>query len=120
MKTSKKIGSFKEFLNEQKKQKQQKINEANLEIQVDFWDTAQNDVIEDLKTQCNGDLNYDNIVFFNFSSVIAFEKEISFNFKTNFNFKSDFNFNVISIVISLLVENCLIVSVVPELCLRKI
>lgn len=58
-------------------------------------------------------------VFF-FSSVTAFEKGISFNFKTNFNFKYDFSFNVISIVISLLVENCLIVSVVPELCLRKI
>ena len=62
-------------------------------------------------------MNYDNIFF---SSVIAFEKEISFNFKTNFNFKSDFNFNVISIVISLLVENCLVVSIAPELCLRKI
>lgn len=52
--------------------------------------------------------------------MIAFEKEISVNFRTNFNFKSDFNFNVISIVISLLVENCLTVSIVPELCLKKI
>lgn len=51
--------------------------------------------------------------------MIAFEKGISFNFKTNFNFKYDFSFNVISIVISLLVENCLIVSVVPEICLGE-
>lgn len=56
---SKKIGTFKQFL---KEQNQKKINEQKLEIQCDFWDSAQVEVMQDLKDECNGILDYDVLV----------------------------------------------------------
>lgn len=56
---SKRIGTFKEFL---KQQQQKKINEAKVEIQCDFWDSAQVEVMQDLTDECNGFLDYNTLV----------------------------------------------------------
>ena len=58
---STRIGSFKDFV---RKQRKKKINEQKLEIQCDFWDAAQVEVVQDLTDQCDGCLNYDNLIKF--------------------------------------------------------
>ena len=56
---SKKIGTFKEFL---KEQRQKKINEQKLSIEIAWWDECIVEVMQDLKDECNGFLDYDTLV----------------------------------------------------------
>lgn len=58
---NKRIGSFKEFLRDQR---MQKINEEKINIECDFWDECIVEVMQDLKDECNGVLNYDTLVKF--------------------------------------------------------
>lgn len=51
MKRFMKIGSFQEYL---KKQKQKKITESNVSIEVDWWDTCIVEVLQELEDECNG------------------------------------------------------------------
>lgn len=51
----KKIDTFKEYL---KEQKQQKINESNVSIEVDWWDQCIVEVLSDLEDECNGLLDW--------------------------------------------------------------
>ena len=45
------IGTFKEYL---KEQKQQKLNESNVNIECEFWDECIAEVLQDLEESCNG------------------------------------------------------------------
>ena len=60
-KTSKRIGTFKQFL---KEQKQMKLNEERLSLEIEWWDAAQVEVMQDLADECNGFLDYDTLVKF--------------------------------------------------------
>ena len=58
---SKRIGTFKQFL---KEQKIQKLNEARLSLEIEWWDSCIVEVMQDLKDECNGFLDYDTLVKF--------------------------------------------------------
>ena len=58
---SKRIGSFKEFLRDQR---MKKINEEKINIECDFWDECIVEVMQDLKDECNGFLDYDTLLKF--------------------------------------------------------
>ena len=57
---SKRIGTFKEFL---RQQRQQKINEA-IKIECTWWDQAIIEVVQELESECNGILEWDSIINF--------------------------------------------------------
>ncbi len=48
---SKRIGTFKEFL---KKQRQKKINESQVSIEVDWWDECIVEVMQEIEKECQG------------------------------------------------------------------
>lgn len=56
---SKRIGTFKQFLNEQRVKK---INEANVNIECDWWDQAIIEVMQELETECQGFLVWETII----------------------------------------------------------
>lgn len=58
---SKRIGTFKQFLNEQR---QKKINEANVNIECDWWDSCIVEVMQELEAESNGILEWDTIISF--------------------------------------------------------
>lgn len=58
-KKSKKIGTFKQFLKEQNKQK---INEARVSLEVEWWDSCIVEVMQLLKDECAGSLDYETLV----------------------------------------------------------
>ena len=58
---SKKIGTFKQFLNEQR---QKKINEEKVNIECDWWDVCIVEVMQELETESNGLLVWDTIINF--------------------------------------------------------
>lgn len=56
---SKKIGTFKQFL---KEQRVKKINEARVSLEVDWWDECILEIEDALKASCNGILDYETLV----------------------------------------------------------
>lgn len=56
---SKKIGTFKEFL---KEQSVKKINEARVSLEVDWWDEGIVEVMQIMKDECAGSLDYETLV----------------------------------------------------------
>ena len=56
---SKKIGTFKEFL---KEQSIKKINEARVSLEVDWWDEGIVEVMQIMKDECAGSLDYETLV----------------------------------------------------------
>lgn len=56
---SKRIGSFKNFLQQQNKQR---LNEARVSLEVDWWDDCILEIEDALKASCNGILYYDALV----------------------------------------------------------
>ena len=56
---SKKIGTFKEFL---KEQSIKKINEARVSLEVDWWDSCIVEVMQLMKDECAGTLDYETLV----------------------------------------------------------
>ena len=56
---SKKIGTFKEFL---KEQSVKKINEARVSLEVDWWDSCIVEVMQIMKDECAGTLDYETLV----------------------------------------------------------
>ena len=56
---SKKIGTFKEFL---KEQSIKKINEARVSLEVDWWDSCIVEVMQIMKDECAGSLDYETLV----------------------------------------------------------
>ena len=56
---SKKIGTFKEFL---KEQSVKKINEARVYLEVDWWDSCIVEVMQIMKDECAGSLDYETLV----------------------------------------------------------
>ena len=56
---SKRIGTFKQFLNEQR---QKKINEARVSLEVDWWDSCIVEVNQILSDECGGILDYESLV----------------------------------------------------------
>ena len=56
---SKKIGTFKEFL---KEQSVKKINEARVSMEVDWWDSCIVEVMQIMKDECAGSLDYETLV----------------------------------------------------------
>ena len=58
---SKRIGTFKQFLNEQR---QRKINEARVSLEIEWWDECIVEVMQDLADECNGFLDYETLVKF--------------------------------------------------------
>ena len=56
---SKKIGTFKEFL---KEQSIKKINEARVSLEVDWWDSCIAEVMQIMKDECAGTLDYETLV----------------------------------------------------------
>ena len=56
---SKKIGTFKQFL---KEQKQRKINEERVSLEVDWWDSCIAEVMQLMKDECAGSLDYETLV----------------------------------------------------------
>ena len=56
---SKKIGTFKEFL---KEQSVKKINEARVSLEVDWWDSCIVEVMQLMKDECAGSLDYETLV----------------------------------------------------------
>ena len=56
---SKRIGTFKQFLNEQSVKK---INEARVSLEVDWWDEGIVEVMQILNDECNGILDYETLV----------------------------------------------------------
>lgn len=59
--TSKRIGSFKEFLEEQR---QKRLEENRVSISCDFWDQAIVEVLQEIENQCNGVLVWETIIKF--------------------------------------------------------
>ena len=55
-KKSKRIGTFKQFL------KEQKLNEAKVNIDCDWWDTCIQEVLDSCKESCDGILDYETLV----------------------------------------------------------
>ena len=56
---SKRIGTFKEFLNEQSVKK---INEARVSLEIDWWDSCIVEVMQIMKDECAGTLDYETLV----------------------------------------------------------
>ena len=56
---SKKIGTFKQFLHQQRVKQ---INEAKVTIEAEWWDQAINEVMQELETECLGILDWDVII----------------------------------------------------------
>ena len=56
---SKRIGTFKQFLNEQSVKK---INEARVSLEIEWWDECIVEVMQDLADECNGFLDYETLV----------------------------------------------------------
>jgi hypothetical protein len=56
---SKRIGTFKKFLSQQR---MKKINESNLSISVDFWDQAIIEVLQEIEKECSGYLVWETII----------------------------------------------------------
>lgn len=56
---SKRIGTFKQFLNEQKIQR---LNEAKVSIECEWWDSCIVEVMQDLADECAGFLNYEDLL----------------------------------------------------------
>ena len=56
---SKKIGTFKEFL---KEQSVKKINEARVSLEIEWWDECIVEVMQIMKDECNGFLDYETLV----------------------------------------------------------
>lgn len=59
---SKRIGTFKQFLKEQKIQKIQKIQEARVSLEVQWWDACIVEVMQLLNDECGGFLEYELLV----------------------------------------------------------
>ena len=55
----KKIGTFKQFLNEQRIQK---IKEERVSLEVDWWDSCIVEVMQIMKDECAGTLDYETLV----------------------------------------------------------
>lgn len=60
-KKSKRIGTFKQFL---KEQQIQKLNEAKVSIECEWWDSCIVEVMQDLADECAGFLNYDDLLVY--------------------------------------------------------
>ncbi len=60
-KKSKRIGTFKQFL---KEQKVQRLNEAKVSIECEWWDSCIVEVMQDLADECAGFLNYDDLLVY--------------------------------------------------------
>ena len=58
---SKRVGTFKQFL---KEQRVKKINEARVSLEIEWWDECIVEVMQDLKDECNGFLDYETLVKF--------------------------------------------------------
>ena len=58
-KKSKRIGTFKQFL---KEQQIQKLNEAKVSIECEWWDSCIVEVMQDLADECAGFLNYEDLL----------------------------------------------------------
>ena len=58
-KKSKRIGSFKNFLQQQNKQR---LNEARVSLEIEWWDSCIAEVMQLMKDECAGFLDYDNLV----------------------------------------------------------
>jgi len=56
---SKRIGTFKQFL---RQQRQQKINEARVSLEVEWWDQCILEVLDKCKEVCSGMLDYQTLV----------------------------------------------------------
>lgn len=56
---SKKIGTFKQFL---KQQRQRKLNETKLHVECEWWDTCIVEVMQELETECQGFLVWETII----------------------------------------------------------
>lgn len=56
---SKRIGTFKQFLNEQRIQK---IKEAMVSLEVEWWDSCILEIMQILSDECGGILEYENLV----------------------------------------------------------
>lgn len=56
---SKRVGTFKEFL---KEQSVKKINEARVSLEIDWWDSCIVEVMQIMKDECNGFLDYETLV----------------------------------------------------------
>lgn len=56
---SKRIGSFKNFLQQQNKQR---LNEARVSLEIEWWDSCIAEVMQLIKDECAGFLDYDNLV----------------------------------------------------------
>lgn len=58
-KESKRIGTFKQFLHEQKKQQ---LQEARVSLEIEWWDSCILEVLQSCKDSCNGILNYETLI----------------------------------------------------------
>ena len=58
---SKRVGTFKQFL---KEQRVKKINEARVSLEIEWWDECIVEVMQDLADECNGFLDYETLVKF--------------------------------------------------------
>lgn len=58
---SKRLGTFKEFL---KQQRQKKINEANVNIECDWWDECIVEVLQEIESECQGFVVWETIIKF--------------------------------------------------------
>lgn len=58
---SKRIGTFKQFL---KEQKVQRLNEAKVSIECEWWDSCIVEVMQDLADECAGFLNYEDLLVY--------------------------------------------------------
>ena len=56
---SKRIGTFKQFLNEQSVKK---INEARVSLEIEWWDSCIVEVMQIMKDECAGTLDYETLV----------------------------------------------------------
>ena len=56
---SKRIGTFKQFLQEQR---MKKINEAKLHVEVEWWDQAIVEVMQELEDECQGFIVWETII----------------------------------------------------------
>lgn len=56
---SKRIGSFKNFLQQQNKQR---LNEARVSLEIEWWDPCIAEVMQIMKDECAGSLDYETLV----------------------------------------------------------
>ena len=56
---SKRIGTFKQFLSQQR---QQRLNEANVNIECDWWDACIVEVMQEIEKECSGFLVWETII----------------------------------------------------------